>query len=79
MDNMLDRISSKDKYFVKITNGIHEDFSSIVTIANDVKPGRENADPTKTDHIWNLTKAFFERYLKGNPKLNLQELIDRLN
>lgn len=79
MDNIFDRISSKDRYFVKITNGIHEDFSSLVTIANDVKPKRENADPTKTDNIWNLTRVFFDKYLKGNSKSNLQELIDRLN
>ena len=79
MDNILDRISSKEKYFVKITNGIHEDFSSIVTIANDVKPSRESADPTKTDNIWNLTKAFFDRYLKGKSPATLDELIDRLN
>jgi dienelactone hydrolase len=79
MDNMLDHIASKDKYFVKITDGIHEDFSSIVTIANDIKPTRENADPTKTDNIWNLTKAFFDKYLKGRSPANLDELIDRLN
>jgi dienelactone hydrolase len=79
MDNVLDRISSKDKYFVKITNGIHEDFSSIVTIANDIKPDREGADRTKTDNIWNLTRAFFDKYLKGKPTARLDELIDRLN
>jgi dienelactone hydrolase len=79
MDNIFDHISSKDKYFVKITNGIHEDFSSIVTIANDIKPKREDADPTKTDNIWNLTRAFFDKYLKGNTRVNLEELIDRLN
>jgi len=79
MDNILDRISSKDKYFVKITNGIHEDFSSIVTIANDIKPKRQDADPTKTDNIWNLTRAFFDKYLKGKPSANLDELIDMLN
>jgi hypothetical protein len=64
---------------VKIVNGTHEDFSSIVTIANDIKPTREEADPTKTDNIWNLTKAFFDRYLKEKPRSNLEELIDRLN
>jgi dienelactone hydrolase len=79
MDNIFDRISSKNKYFVKIVNGTHEDFSSIVTIANDIKPTREEADPTKTDNIWNLTKAFFDKYLKGKPRSNLEELIDRLN
>lgn len=79
MDNILDKISSKDKYFVKITNGIHEDFSSIISIANDVKPKRENADPTKTDNIWNITKAFFDKYLKGKPNARLEEMIDRLN
>jgi len=78
MDNIFDHISSKDKFFVKITNAIHEDFSSIVTIANDIKPTREDADPTKTDNIWNLTKAFFDKYLKGKSS-NVDELIDRLN
>ena len=79
MDNLLDSIASKEKYFVMITNGIHEDFSSIVTIANDVKPNRTGADPTKTDNIWNLTKAFFDKYLKGKPNARLEEMIDRLN
>lgn len=79
VDNIFDRISSKDKYFVKITNGIHEDFSSIVTIANDVKPKREGADATKTDNIWNITRAFFDKYLKGKSNARLEEMIDRLN
>ena len=79
VDNIFDKISSKDKYFVKITNGIHEDFSSIVTIANDVKPKREGADATKTDNIWNITRAFFDKYLKGKSNARLEEMIDRLN
>ena len=79
MYNIFDHISSKDKYFVKITNGIHEDFSSIVTIANIVKPGRKDADATKTDNIWQLTRVFFDQHLKGKPSADVQEIIDRLN
>lgn len=79
MYNILDHISSKDKYFVKITNGIHEDFSSIVTIANIIKPGRKNADVTKTDNIWQLTRVFFDQFLKGKPSADVKEIMDRYN
>lgn len=79
MYNIFDHIRSKDKYFVKITNGIHEDFSSIVTIANVVKPGRKEADVTKTDNIWQLTRVFFDQYLKGKPSADIKEIIDRYN
>ena len=79
MYNIFDHISSKEKYFVKIAEGTHEDFSSIITIANDIKPSRKDADLTKTDNIWQLTRAFFDQYLKGKSSADLKELIERFN
>ena len=79
MYNIFDHIASKEKYFVKITEGTHEDFSSITTIANDIKPGRTGADLSKTDQIWQLTRTFFDQFLKGKSSVYLKELIERFN
>ena len=79
MYNIFDHISSKDKYFARITDGIHEDFSSIITIANYINPRRKDADAGKADNIWHLTRIFFDRYLKGKTYADIQEVIDRLN
>jgi dienelactone hydrolase len=79
MYNIFDHINTKDKYFAKITDGTHEDFSSIITIANDIKPHRKGSDPGISDNIWHLTRIFFDRYLTGKTYADIQEVIDRLN
>ena len=74
MYNIFDHISSKEKYFAKINKGIHEDFSSILSIGNDIK----HSDAAKTKQVWELTRIFFDQYLKGKTSNSIKEYISRM-
>lgn len=75
MYNIFDHVSSKEKFFVKIDGGTHEHFSSIVTIANNVKPEARRSEFPKTKKIWELTRIFFDQYLKGSSATTVQQYI----
>jgi hypothetical protein len=57
---------SKEKYFLQFNNAIHEDFSSIVTIAK-VADKKSDIDSSRHETICKLTLTFFDQYLKRSP------------
>ncbi|HXL57444.1 MAG TPA: hypothetical protein VN958_14370 [Chitinophagaceae bacterium] len=75
---MLTHISSKDKYFLKFRNAIHEIFSSLQIIAKAVDSKLENIDSGRHEIICNLTLTFFDQYLKQSRTASTKEYIDQL-
>ena len=71
-------VSSTEKYFLKFRNGIHENFSSIVSIANAVDPKPNNMDSGRHEIICNLTAAFFDQYLKQDKSANTKQYLQHL-
>lgn len=53
-------------YFMKIKGARHEDFSSMVFIAEKVQPSLGDIDKGRPAVIGNITNLFFDEYLKGN-------------
>ena len=73
-----DFISSKEKYFLKFLNSIHENFSSLPVLAKTADPKLQNIDSGRSDVITKLSIVFFDQYLKGSNKASTQETIDEL-
>jgi len=78
MYNSLALASSKEKYFLKFTDAIHEDFSSIPFIANQVEPMRKGAHANYHAAINKLTLLFFDEYVKKDDTKNVGVYIDDL-
>ncbi|MDR3711679.1 MAG: hypothetical protein P4L51_02600 [Puia sp.] len=55
---------SKHNYFLKLNKSIHEDFSSIVTIAKAVSPELIDIDSARHSMVCSLAGVFFDEYLK---------------
>lgn len=70
--------SSKEKYFMKLTGAIHEDFSSIPFIANQVEPMRKNEHANYHAVINKLTLLFFDEYVKQADGKKTGDYIDEL-
>ncbi len=78
MYNSLALASSKDKYFLKFTDAIHEDFSSIPFIAKQVEPTLKNIHSNYHTSINKLTLLFFDEYLKKGDSEKVSDYIDEL-
>lgn len=76
--NAMALASSKQKYFMKFTDAIHEDFSSIPFIANHVEPMRKNAHANYHAAINKLTLLFFDEYVKKDDTKHVGPYIDEL-
>ncbi|MBV9962887.1 MAG: hypothetical protein JO072_11635 [Parafilimonas sp.] len=71
-------ISSKEKYFLKFTNAIHENFSALPVLAKTVDPKLNNIDSGRSDIITKLTVTFFDQYLKQIDTTSTKKVIDEL-
>lgn len=71
--NIMDHIASKEKFFVKIDDGKHEDFSTVTDIAAKIKHSQKEL--TKKKKIWDLTRIFFDQYLKGSPGASVKQYL----
>jgi hypothetical protein len=71
-------ISSKDKYFLKFINAIHENFSSLPVLAKTADTTLKNIDSGRSDVIIKLTVTFFDEYLKQSNAASTKETIDKL-
>lgn len=70
--------SSKEKFFLKLGDAVHEDFSSMPLIANHVEPMRKNDHAEYHAAINRLTLIFFDEYVKGDNNKNTHNYIDEL-
>jgi hypothetical protein len=71
-------IAAKEKYYVRLANAIHEDFSSLPSIAKRQQPSLKNVHAENYDTICRLTSVFFGQYLKGNKSDTVATYISRL-
>ena len=71
-------INSTDKYFLQFNRGIHENFSSIVTIAKNVAPKLGNIDSSRHEIICGLTLTYFNQYLKQRKAITTADYISKL-
>jgi hypothetical protein len=71
-------IHSKDKYFLKFNDAIHENFSSLPVIAKAVKPKTANIDSGRHEIVCKLMLTFFDQYLKQSDNASTKEYIDQL-
>ncbi len=78
MYNALQLISSKEKYFMKFTDGLHEDFSSRPTVIKYAEPTLKNVHTEYVAAITRLTLLFFDQYVKKDKDKNTGSYIDAL-
>ena len=71
-------ISSKEKYFLRFTNAIHENFSALPVLAKAADPKLGNIDSGRSDVITKLTITFFDQYLKQLNTASTKKAIDEL-
>lgn len=71
-------VGSSQKFFLKFRNSIHEDFSSLPTLAKAVDTTLGNIDSGRHDIITGLTIRFFDEFLKGADPGGTTRMIDRL-
>ncbi len=71
-------ISSKDNYFFQFNGGVHENFSSIITVAKSVAPKLGNIDSSRHEIICGLTTTFFNQYLKKSNSITTADYISKL-
>lgn len=71
-------INSKVKYFLQFNRGIHENFSSIVTVAKSVDSKLGNVDSSRHEMICSLTLTFFNQYLKKSNSISTDDYISKL-
>jgi hypothetical protein len=71
-------IQSKDKYFLKFNNAIHENFSILPVLAEAADPKLSNIDSGRHQIICALTLTFFDQYLKQSSAASTKEFIDHL-
>lgn len=72
------RSSAAPKYFLKIKDARHEDFSSIIAIAEHVQPSLGHAHTAQQEVIDDLTGNFFDEYLKGGISGGFAKQLDSL-
>lgn len=75
VDNLQAQAASKEKYYLQLKNTIHEDFSAITTIVDDLK---HEQDSSSAPAVTKLTCTFFDQYLKGDAKADTKALIQQL-
>ncbi|KAA2239331.1 hypothetical protein F0L74_24305 [Chitinophaga agrisoli] len=71
-------INSRDKYFLRFANAIHEDFSCLPYIIQRQQPSIKGPYLQNTADISQLTLSFFDQYLQKQPKANTAALIQDL-
>ena len=71
-------ISSKQKYFLQFNKGLHEDFSSLTTIAYKLHSKHGSIDSSRIKAINKLTLTFFDQYLKEESQTNVKDLIGQM-
>lgn len=71
-------ISSKEKYFLKFINAVHENFSSLPVLAKTTDTTLKNADSGRSEIITKLTITFFDQYLKQSNTASTKETMDKL-
>lgn len=64
--DLMKRSKASPAYFMKIKGARHEDFSSMIIIAEKVQPSLGDIDKGRQAVIGNITGIFFDEYLKGN-------------
>lgn len=72
-----DHIASKDKYFVKFNNAIHENFSSLPVLAKTADAKVSNVDSGRSSIITKFTITFFDQYLKQN-NVSIKDSIEKV-
>ena len=78
IDVLQEHISSKRKFFLKLTRGTHEDFSSIVSVVKQAGPELGNLDEDRHQAVSGLVLTFFNQYLAGTGKTATADYITRL-
>ena len=73
-----DHINSKENYFLQFNGGIHEDFSSIVTLVKNTDPKLGNIDSSRHQQVCKLTVMFFNQYMKNNTDITIAKYIQNL-
>jgi len=76
--NIMNNVSSTDKYFLKFIKGTHEDFSSLITIVKTVAPQLGNIDNNRHQLVCGLTLSFFDQYLNHKTTTTTADHINRL-
>lgn len=70
--------SAAPKYFIKIKNARHEDFSSMIAVAEHVQPTLGDLDKGRSAVIGSITSRFFDEYLKGISATGFGKHLDSL-
>lgn len=70
--------AASPKYFMKFKHARHEDFSSMIAIAERVQPTLGDEHRKRQHLIRRLTVAFFDDYLKGNTPVYFGKQLDSL-
>lgn len=70
--------AASPKYFMQFKQARHEDFSSMISIAEQVQPTLGDVHKKRQQVIRNITGMFFDKYLKGNTQLHFGKHIDSL-
>ena len=76
--NIMNNVSSTDKYFLKFIKGTHEDFSSLITIVKTVAPQLGNIDNNRHQLVCGLTLSFFDQYLNHKTTTTTADYINKL-
>ncbi len=71
-------INSRDKYFLRLANAQHEDFSSITYIIQRLQPSVKGPHIQNYTAVGQLTQTFFDQYLQRQPQANTTALIQQL-
>ncbi|HZG23724.1 MAG TPA: hypothetical protein VEZ17_04040, partial [Chitinophagaceae bacterium] len=62
----------------QFNKGLHEDFSSLTTIAYKLHSKHGSIDSSRIKAINKLTLAFFDQYLKEESQTNVKDLIGQM-
>ncbi|WP_298741390.1 hypothetical protein [uncultured Chitinophaga sp.] len=71
-------IPAKEKYYLRFTNGTHEDFSSMAIIAKKLQPSTQYVHAENYDTICKLASIFFQQYLKHSKTATTAAYIKQL-
>jgi hypothetical protein len=78
MYSCLQLASSKEKYFMKFTDALHEDFSSRPVVIKYAEPLLKNVHLDYVAAINRLSILFFNEYVKGADAAHVGDYIDEL-
>jgi hypothetical protein len=70
-------INSRENFYLQFKDGIHEDFSSLPSIAKKVQPTLNNVNSDFHTNIHNIATLFFSKYLLSE-NVNVAAYIDSL-